>query len=83
MTGFSWELSAPKLWQELYVATLRRLCIQDGVLSMSQPHNKFLQSDQITLSRLLRAQQACQHALAAEERRYVPFHLGEVESVDG
>ena len=35
-------------------------------------HNKFLQSDQNVLSRLLLAQQARQHALAAEERRYVP-----------
>ena len=35
-------------------------------------HNKFLQSDQIMLSCLLqKAQKLRQHALAAEERRYV------------
>jgi hypothetical protein len=37
-----------------------------------QAHNKFLQSDQIVLSCLLqKAQKPRQHALAAEERRYV------------
>ena len=35
-------------------------------------HNKFLQSDQIMLSCLLqKAQKPRQHALAAEEKRYI------------
>lgn len=33
--------------------------------------NKFLQSDKVMLSRLLLAQQARQHAFAAEEKRYM------------
>jgi hypothetical protein len=35
--------------------------------------NKFLQSEQITLSCLLLAQKPRQRALSAEERRYVPL----------
>src|SRR5690606_15336384 len=53
--------------------SLKRKLNWSGIYIMSvDSHNKFLQSDQNVLSRLLLAQQARQHALAAEERRYVP-----------
>jgi len=42
-----------------------------AITDLSMPHNKAFQSDQFLLSGLLLSLKPRQHALAAEERRYI------------